>query len=44
MGEKNILQVLRDSRYTVALTGVEMILENGYPALRDGFASYDVVE
>lgn len=44
MGEKNILQVLRDSRYTVALTGVEMILENGYPALRDGFASYDVEE
>lgn len=42
MGEKNILQVLKNSKYTVVLTGVEMMIENGYPALRDGFASYDV--
>ncbi|MEJ8734978.1 MULTISPECIES: SIR2 family NAD-dependent protein deacylase [Mediterraneibacter] len=42
MKERNILQILKNSEYTVVLLGVEMILENGYPALRDGFASYDL--
>src|SRR5699024_5246957 len=41
---KNILQVLRDSRYTVVLSGVEMLKESGYPLLRDGEESYEIEE
>ena len=40
MREKNILQILRDSRYTVVLTGSGMMVESGYPLLRDGDDSY----
>ncbi len=42
--DKNILQVLRDSRYTVVLSGVEMLKESGYPLLRDGEESYEIEE
>lgn len=42
MKEKNILEILRNSRYTVVLSGVEMLSENGYPLLRDGDESYDI--
>ncbi len=42
MISSHILKLLKESRYTVALSGVEMILENGYPALRDGDISYDI--
>ena len=40
--DKNILQVLKDSRYTVVLSGVEMLKESGYPLLRDGEESYEI--
>ena len=36
MRENGILQILENSRYTVALTGAGMLLESGYPLLRDG--------
>ena len=42
MREKNILQILRDSRYTVVLTGSGMMVESGYPLLRDGDESYEI--
>lgn len=42
--EKNILQVLRDSRYTVVLSGIELMKESGYPLLRDGEESYEIEE
>ena len=42
MREKNILQILRESRYTVVLSGIEMLSESGYPLLRDGEESYDI--
>ena len=42
MREKNILQILRESRYTVVLSGIEMMNESGYPLLRDGEESYDI--
>ena len=42
MREKNILQILRDSRYTVVLTGSGMMVESGYPLLRDGEESYEI--
>ena len=39
----NILgQMLRESNYTVALSGYGMIAENDYPALRDGEVSYEI--
>ena len=44
MREKNILQILRDSRYTVVLTGSGMMVESGYPLLRDGDESYEIEE
>ena len=42
MSEKNILQILRDSRYTVVLSGVGLMAESGYPLLRDGEESYEI--
>ena len=42
MREKNILQILRESRYTVVLSGIEMMSQSGYPLLRDGEESYDI--
>ena len=43
MKEKNILQVLRESRYTVVLSGVELMKESGYPLLRDGDESLSLI-
>ena len=34
--------MLKESRYTTVLSGYEMLLENGYPAIRDGSESYDI--
>lgn len=42
MREKNILQILRDSRYTVVLSGAGLMAESGYPLLRDGEESYEI--
>lgn len=42
MRSKNILQMLEESKYTVAMSGIEMLLENGYPGLRDGEESYEI--
>lgn len=42
MPEGNLLQILRESRYTTVLSGFGMLLESGYPAIRDGEASYDI--
>ena len=44
MKEKNILQILRESRYTVDLSGAELLKESGYPMLRDGDESYEIEE
>ncbi len=44
MGERNILQILRDSRYTVILSGSGLMMESGYPLLRDGVESYEIEE
>lgn len=44
MRERKILQVLQNSNHTVVLSGVEMLGENGYPALRDGQESYNIEE
>ena len=44
MKEKNILQILRESRYTVVLSGAELLKESGYPMLRDGDESYEIEE
>ena len=42
MTENGILQILENSRYTVALTGAGMLIESGYPLLRDGEESYEI--
>jgi len=42
MREKNILHILRDSRYTVVLSGAGLMAESGYPLLRDGEESYEI--
>lgn len=42
MYSKNILQMLEESKYTVAMSGMEMLLENGYPGMRDGEESYNI--
>ncbi len=44
MREKNMLQILKNSRYTVVLSGVGMMQESGYPLLRDGQESYEIEE
>ena len=44
MKEKNMLQILRDSRYTVVLSGAGLMAESGYPLLRDGEESYEIEE
>lgn len=41
---KSLKQILEESRYTVVLSGFGMLLENGYPALRDGEESYEIEE
>lgn len=42
MKEKNLYQILRESTYTVVLSGAGMLAESGYPLLRDGDESYDI--
>ena len=44
MREKNILQILKDSSYTVVLSGAGLMAESGYPLLRDGKESYEIEE
>ena len=44
MKEKNMLQILRDSTYTVVLSGTGLMAESGYPLLRDGKESYEIEE
>ena len=39
---KTLLDILKESRYTTVLSGFGMLLESGYPAIRDGDESYDV--
>ena len=39
---KDLLKILKESKYTTVLSGFEMLLENGYPAIRDGDESYDI--
>ena len=42
MLNSNILQMLEESKYTVAMSGIEMLHENGYSGLRDGEEAYDI--
>ena len=42
MAEKALLQMLKESRYTTVLSGFGMLLESGYPPLRDGDESYEI--
>ena len=42
MREKNMLQILKDSNYTVVLSGAGLMVESGYPLLRDGKESYEI--
>ena len=44
MREEMIFQILRDSRYTVVLSGAGLMAESGYPLLRDGRESYEIEE
>lgn len=44
MLEKNLLQILNESKYTVALLGQGMVQESGYPVFRDGDTPYEVEE
>lgn len=37
-------KILEDSTYTTCLSGYRMLEESGYPAIRDGFESYDIEE
>ena len=37
-----MLKILKESRYTTVLSGFAMLLENGYPSIRDGDVSYDI--
>lgn len=42
MLNNTILQMLETSKYTVAMSGIEMLHENGYSGLRDGEEAYDI--
>lgn len=42
MQENLLLTVLKESKYTTVLSGFGMLLENGYPAIRDGEESYEI--
>ena len=37
-----MLKILKESRYTTVLSGFGMLLESGYPSIRDGDVSYDI--
>lgn len=39
---KAIADILRQSKYTVVMSGIGMLFESGYPGLRDGEVSYDI--
>ena len=40
---KDLLKILKESKYTTVLSGFEgCVQENGYPAIRDGEESYDI--
>lgn len=40
--ERTIFEILKKSKYTVALSGFAMLKESGYPEIRDGIESYDI--
>ena len=42
MSERKIFQLLRHSMYTVVLSGQGLMIESGYPLLRDGAESYEI--
>lgn len=44
MKEDSLRKILKSSHYTVALSGFGMLIESGYPALRDGDESYEIEE
>lgn len=39
---KTLVQILKESKYTTVLSGVGMLQESEYPAIRDGEESYDI--
>lgn len=39
---KTLVQILEESKYTTVLSGVGMLQESEYPAIRDGEESYDI--
>ena len=41
---KDLLKILKESKYTTVLSGFEMLQENGYPAIRDGGGDCDKPE
>lgn len=42
MSDRNLLHILKESRYTVVLSGAGLMAESGYPLLRDGEESYEI--
>lgn len=44
MRDNNMLQILKDSSYSVVLSGAGLMAESGYPLLRDGKESYEIEE
>lgn len=42
MLEKTLSQILKNSRYTVVLSGIGMLIESGYPVIRDSDMSYEI--
>ncbi|MDD3403185.1 MAG: NAD-dependent deacetylase [Hespellia sp.] len=44
MLEKGLADTLKESKYTVVLSGLAMAVESGYPAFRDDDESYDIEE
>lgn len=39
-----LLRILEESKYTTVLSGYGMLIESGYPAIRDGDESYEIEE
>lgn len=39
---EGLRKIIDESTYTVCLSGYGMLIESGYPAIRDGFESYDI--
>lgn len=42
MWEEGIRKILEESKYTVALTGMGMLFESGFPSIRDGRDAYRI--